>query len=72
MLFKMDDVTLQFDDEALEAIVDTAIEYKLGARGLRSIMEELMTDYMFTLPERRGTTLRITADDVRRVQLNEA
>ena len=66
MLFKIDDVTLQFDNDALEAIVDTAIEYKLGARGLRSIMENLMTDYMFTLPDRRGTTLRITADDVRK------
>ena len=66
MLFKIDDVTLQFDDDALEAVVDTAIEYKLGARGLRSIMENLMTDYMFTLPDRRGTTLRITADDVKK------
>lgn len=65
MLFKMDDVTLQFDDDALAAIVDTAIEYKLGARGLRSIMEELMTDYMFDLPNRRGTTLRITKEDVK-------
>ncbi|KWW29557.1 MAG: ATP-dependent Clp protease ATP-binding subunit ClpX [bacterium P3] len=72
MLFKIDDVALQFDDDALNAIVDTAVEYKLGARGLRSIMEHLMTDYMFTLPERRGTTLRITADDVRRIQVNEA
>ena len=66
MLFKIDDVTLQFDDDALEAIVDTAIEYKLGARGLRSIMEDLMTDFMFTLPDRRGTTLRITAEEVKK------
>lgn len=65
MLFKMDDVKLEFDDDALSAIVDTAMEYKLGARGLRSIMESLMTDYMFDLPNRRGTTLRITAEDVK-------
>ena len=60
-LFKMDGVELQFDDDALQAVVDTAVHYKLGARGLRSIMESIMTDYMYTLPQMEaGSTLRIT------------
>lgn len=61
MLFKMDGVILEFDDKALEAIVDKAIEYKLGARGLRSIMERIMTDFMFELPEmEKDSNLLIT------------
>lgn len=60
-LFKMDDVTLEFEKAALDAIVDKAVEYKLGARGLRSIMESIMTDMMFDLPEsKKGATLKIT------------
>ena len=60
-LFKMDGVELQFDDDALQAVVDTAVHYKLGARGPRSIMESIMTDYMYTLPQMEaGSTLRIT------------
>jgi len=60
-LFKMDDIELVFEPEALQTVVDTAVHYKLGARGLRSIMEGIMTDFMFSLPElAKGTTLRIT------------
>ena len=60
-LFKMDNVTLEFDQEALDTIVDTAVEYKLGARGLRSIMENVMTDLMFDLPNmKKGSKVRIT------------
>lgn len=60
-LFIMDGVTLEFDKGALEAVVDTAVEYKLGARGLRSIMENIMTDLMFDLPrQEKGSKLRIT------------
>ena len=60
-LFKMDNVTLEFDKEALDTIVDTAVEYKLGARGLRSIMENVMTDLMFDLPNmKKGSKVRIT------------
>ncbi|MBR1834078.1 MAG: ATP-dependent Clp protease ATP-binding subunit ClpX [Bacteroidales bacterium] len=60
-LFKMDNVELLFDDDALKAVVETAVHYKLGARGLRSIMESIMTDYMYTLPQMEaGSTLRIT------------
>ena len=49
-LLKMDDVELEFEQEALEAIVDKAIERKTGARGLRSIIEEIMRDIMFEIP----------------------
>ena len=51
-LFKIDGIKLTFKDEALELIVDTAVEFKLGARGLRSICEAVMTDAMFELPEK--------------------
>jgi len=49
-LFEMDGVKLAFDDEVLDYIVDRAIVYKLGARGLRSICEAVMMDTMFELP----------------------
>lgn len=49
-LFKMDNVELEFEQEALELIVDKAIERKTGARGLRSIIEEIMRDIMFEIP----------------------
>ena len=49
-LFKMDSVELEFDPEALELIVDKAIERKTGARGLRSIIEEIMRDIMYEIP----------------------
>ena len=49
-LLELDDVELEFEDEALEAIVDKAIERKTGARGLRSIIEEIMRDIMFDVP----------------------
>ena len=49
-LFKMDNVELEFEKEALELIVDKAIERKTGARGLRSIIEEIMRDIMFEIP----------------------
>ena len=49
-LFEMDGVKLDFDQDALEYVVDKAIEYKLGARGLRSIVESIMIDAMFEIP----------------------
>ena len=63
-LFKMDDVELEFEDEALEAIVDTAVEYKLGARGLRSIVERVMNEIMFEIPKWRGGKVRVTREMV--------
>ena len=61
-LFKMDDVELAFEQEALDAIVDKAIEFKLGARGLRSIVESIMNDIMFELPTHRGEKMTITKE----------
>jgi len=49
-LFALDGIKLQFDKKALDFVVDKALEYKLGARGLRSILEAIMTDAMFELP----------------------
>ena len=60
-LFKMDGVELEFDKGALDAIVDKAVEYSLGARGLRGIMEGIMTDIMFDLPEtQKDKKIKIT------------
>ncbi len=63
-LFAMDDVELTFEKEALEAIADLAIKRKTGARGLRSIMEEIMVDIMYNLPEYKGYEVVITKDVV--------
>ena len=59
-LFNMDEVELNITDSALEFIVDKAIEYKLGARGLRSLCEEILTDAMFHLPSSDETKLNVT------------
>jgi len=60
-LFEFDKIKLEFDDEALDYIVDKSIEYKLGARGLRSILEGIMTDAMFDLPSKGNIkTLQVT------------
>ena len=61
-LMEMDGVELSFDDEALEYIVDTAVEYKLGARGLRSIVETIMMEKMFEIPSSGENTCRITKE----------
>ena len=49
-LFEMDDIELQFTDGALDFVVEKALEYKLGARGLRSLCEAILTEPMFELP----------------------
>lgn len=59
-LFKLDGIDLDFDDDALEYIVDKAIEFKLGARGLRSICENIMNDAMFDAPSEEIEELNIT------------
>lgn len=61
-MFKMDGVDLTFTPDALELIVDKAIEYKLGARGLRSIVESIMVDSMFDIPGSGIKKLEITRD----------
>ena len=59
-LFFMDNVNLEFESEALDVVVDKAVEYKLGARGLRSIMESIMTDIMYEIPSKHNTTQTMT------------
>lgn len=63
-LFEMENVKIVFDDDVLDFIVEKAIEYKLGARGLRSICEVIMLDLMFDTPELKGkdAELRITLE----------
>ena len=61
-LFKMDKIELTFTSEALEYIVDKAVEYKLGARGLRSIVETVMTDAMFECPGKRMKKFEVTKE----------
>jgi len=53
-LFEMDNVKVTFDEEAIDYIVDKSVEFKLGARGLRSILEAVMTDAMFELPSKNN------------------
>lgn len=61
-LFQMDDVKLIVDEDVYEYIVDKAIEYKLGARGLRSIVETIMMDAMYTTPSNGKKELKITKE----------
>lgn len=61
-LFAMDGIKLEFDDDALDFVVDKAIEYKLGARGLRSIVESIMVDAMYNLPSQNVKTFTVTRD----------
>ena len=61
-LFKMDNVDLSFENEVLEYIVDKAIEFKLGARGLRSICEAIMIDIMYEIPSKKENKVRITLE----------
>ena len=58
-LFQMDNIQLEFDSYALDAVVEKAVEYKLGARGLRSIMETIMTDIMYEIPGKGKTTKKM-------------
>ena len=61
-LLAMDGVSLVIDDDVLDFIVDKAIEYKLGARGLRSIFETIMIDVMYQVPSQHLDTYRLTRD----------
>ena len=64
-LFALDDIALTFNDDVLDYIVDQAVEYKLGARGLRSIVETIMMDAMYEAPSSQDKTLTITLDYAR-------
>ena len=70
-LFEMDDVTLEFEPEVFDYIVDKAIEYKLGARGLRSIVETIMNDTMFEIPSQNVHKFVVTLDYAKE-QMNKA
>ena len=61
-LFEMDGAKLEFEPEVFEYIVDKAIEYKLGARGLRSIVETIMNDVMFEIPSQQTERFVVTLD----------
>ena len=70
-LFEMDGITLTFSEEALNYVVDKAVEYKLGARGLRSIVESMMIDAMFEIPSKRVKSFEVTLDYAKE-QLNKS
>ena len=70
-LFEMDGIKLTFTEAALDCIVDKAVEYKLGARGLRSIVESVMMDAMFDVPSRDVKEFEVTEQYVRQ-QLDKA
>ena len=61
-LFEMDDIKLSFDLGVLDYIVDKAIEFKLGARGLRSICEAIMVDVMYEIPSQDKKSVEITKE----------
>ena len=61
-LMGMDDIKLSFDDETLDYFVEKAIEFKLGARGLRSICEKVMVDAMFEMPSKNKKTFKVTKE----------
>ena len=63
-IFELDGVKLKFEDDALKEVASLAIKRKTGARGLRSIMEEIMLDIMYELPELRGYEVIINKDVV--------
>jgi ATP-dependent Clp protease ATP-binding subunit ClpX len=59
-MFKLDGIKLKFEEDVLDFIVDKAIEFKLGARGLRSIVEHIMMDAMYEMPSTDKKSLTIT------------
>ena len=61
-LFEMDGIKLHFNDDTLEFIVDKGVEYKLGARGLRSIVEAIVMDAMFEVPSKKIDEFTVTLD----------
>ena len=61
-LFHMDDIKLTFDEEVYDFIVEVALDYNLGARGLRSVCEAILTDYMFDAPGMEDKTIHITKE----------
>ena len=71
-LFEMDGVELSFDEKALEFIVDKAVEFKLGARGLRSIIEAILIDPMFELPSKKRVKKLVITQDYAKKKFSKA
>jgi ATP-dependent Clp protease ATP-binding subunit ClpX len=71
-LFEMENITISFEEEAMDYIVEKAAEYKLGARGLRSICEGIMTDAMFDLPSQEDVTELSISLDYARTQFEKS
>ena len=63
-LFAMDDIEFSIDEKALDFIVEKAVEYKLGARGLRSLCEAVLTDAMFEMPDSKQNKLEVSKEYV--------
>ena len=61
-MFELDKVKLKFEDDVLDYIVDKAVEFNLGARGLRSLVETIMMDQMFEVPSAKLKECKITLD----------
>jgi len=61
-LFELDNIALSFNEDVFEYIVDKAVEFKLGARGLRSICEAIMTDLMFEIPSQNCESITVTKE----------
>ena len=71
-LFKLEGIILEFSKEALDFIADKALEYKLGARGLRSICEAILTDAMFDLPSQKNIKVFKVSSQYAREQLSKS
>ena len=71
-LFSMENISLEFEDDALDYIVEQALTFKLGARGLRSICEAIMTDAMFELPSQSDTHSFTITDEYARLQFEKS
>ncbi len=61
-LFSLEGIELQFEPEAIDFIAEKALEYKLGARGLRSLCEAILTDAMFDLPMAKKESKKLVVD----------
>jgi len=75
-LFELDDISLSFENEALDFIVEKAVEFRLGARGLRSILEAIMTDAMFEAPSDKSIkklviTRKFAMDQISKSNINQ-
>ena len=70
-LFEMDGIKLSFTEETFDYLVDKAVEYKLGARGLRSIVEAVMMDAMFEIPSKKVKSFEVTLEYAK-AQLDKA